>query len=172
MILGKLLDSALSWLRGARVAISIAIVVGLVAALLLTRATLAGVKGKLAAEQAAHQLTVAGYRKAAAEAAAQDRANALRVEREQKEITDAVSTDYQAKLAALRVRYDSMLAKAPANPRGGGIARVPETSPAAGRPDAAAADHGFSLDARLIASEQALQLQALQEWVRQQAAVD
>ena len=123
------------------------------------------------AEAAAHKLTVAGYRKAAAEAEAADARNVTRVQTEQKEISDAVSTDYQRRLADVRARYDRLLSKAAANSGGGGGAAVFSVPEPAGRPDAATPEAGLPAADALMASEQALQLRALQVWVEQQANV-
>lgn len=148
------------------------VLLGLVVALLLTRGTLDRTKATLAAERSAHTTTVANYRKAAAEAEASDKANAWRVATEQKDITDAVVEDYQGQLAAVRARYERLLAQAPANPGSGTGPAVPRVPAPAGGTDAAAAQAGLPAADALIASEQALQLQALQSWARQQAAVD
>ena len=132
-----------------------------------------------AAEQQAHQATVANFRAASAKAQADATANAKRVLTDQQRITQEVSSDYQKQLADVRARADALrvqlYAKAhPGNPNPG---RASEVSAAAGRPDGSAPQAGlpaqdWSLEDRVIATEQALQLAALQEWVRKQAGVD
>lgn len=149
-----------------------AVLLALIVALLLTRTTLERTKASLEAEQSAHALTVANYRKAAAEAEASDKANVWRVATDQKEITDAVTEDYQSQLDAVRARYERLRAEASANPGRGANAPVPGVPAAAGGTDAAAAEARLPGPDALIASEQALQLQALQEWARRQAAVE
>ncbi|AHE52652.1 hypothetical protein [Sphingomonas sanxanigenens] len=141
-------------------------------ALLVTRGTLAGVKAERDAEKAAHTQTVVNYRRAAAEAEASDQANARRVETQQKEITDAVSTDYQSQLAAVRARYERLQSASRPDPGGRASPSVPGVPPTAGGSDAAAPQAGLPAADALTATEQALQLQALQEWARRQAAVD
>ena len=119
---------------------------------------------------AAYQATVKRYLTAQAEAEAAEKARLVRVRAEQERISADVTTDYSRRLAALRARYDGLRAQAdrsaPAH-----IA-VPGVSEGTGSPDAPACDTGFSLGARLIASEQAEQLVALQEWVRGQSGVE
>lgn len=119
---------------------------------------------------AAYHATVKRYLTSQAEAEAAEKARLTRVRAEQERITDAVTSDYRQRLAAVRARYDRMRAQADR----GAPARVnvPGVPQAAGGTDEAASDPGFSLRARLIASEQAEQLVALQEWVRQQGAVE
>ena len=78
-----------------------------------------------AAEAAAHALTVANYRAAAAQARADMIANVRRVEAEQRAINEEVSRDYQAALADARARADALrlrLDSAGADP--GGAAEV------------------------------------------------
>lgn len=130
-------------------------------------------------EQTAHKLTVANYRAAAAKAQADATANAKRVLTEQQQITQEVSSDYQKQLADVRARADALrvrLASA-GNPRGADAGRASQVPAPAGRPDAAPAQdrlpaEGWALEDRVIATEQALQLVALQDWVRKQAEVD
>lgn len=117
----------------------------------------------------AYQENVKRYLTAQAEAEAAEKARLARVRAEQERITNAVSSDYRQRLADARARYDRLRAQADR----GAPARVnvPGVSQATGGTDASASDPGFSLGARLVASEQAEQLVALQEWVREQAAV-
>ena len=137
----------------------------------------------LAAEKAAHAQTVANFRLATEQAQRAAEANAKRVLTEQQRISEGVSHDYQAQLVDVRARADALrvrLAKAAGDPGRAGAGDASEIPGAAGGPDDAAAKaglpapgaEGWSLDDRVIATEQALQLEALQEWVRQQSQID
>lgn len=120
-------------------------------------------------------------RRAAALAEAEDAANAARAERDQIRVSQEVNDDYVAQLAELRRRYDALRVRsraAGASPGGGADAPVPGLSHAPGGAYDPAAEAGLSSGGRaledsdaLIASEQALRLRALQEWVRGQARV-
>lgn len=143
------------------------------------RADLAEAEAGLAAEQAAHLGTVNAFLAAAKQAQAEAEANARRVAREQETITDAITSDYRSALAGLRARFDRLRARnaAPSDPRHADAAGLPGLPDPAGRADAPAGEDrlpaagGLSLGDALIASEQALQLQALIDWVKAQAAV-
>lgn len=139
------------------------------------------------AEIAAHQATKEAYRRAQAEAARRDAERLVRVQSEQEEITDAVTADYRARLAGARAvaeRLREQLARAGERAAGPGVGEpVPATGAAAGRAAEASGDNGLpvspptkpdpfiELDWRLIATEQAIQLGALIDWVERQAAV-
>lgn len=137
----------------------------------------------LAAERAAHAQTVSNFRLASEQAQRAAEANAKRVLVDQQRITEGVSHDYQAQLADVRARADALrvrIAKAAADTGGahaGGASAVPE---AAGGPDGATAQEGlpaqgvdgWALEDRVTATEQALQLEALQRWVREQSGID
>jgi hypothetical protein len=126
-------------------------------------------------EKVAHALTVSGYRAKAEEARAADAANVIRVERDQSSVNQETDRDYQTQLADLRRRYDALRVRtgaAAADPRGSGSPPVPGLPGAAGGADGSAVQDGLPLEDALIASEQALQLDALQNWVRRQAAVE
>lgn len=129
-------------------------------------------------------------RQAALRAAAEDALNKARVEGEQARITEEIADDYQARLAEARAKYDRVAARlAPAagrvrpegdraSPGGGAGAAVPGLSVAgSGAAEAAGQDRlpatgELTLEDALIATEQALQLDALISWVERQAAVD
>jgi hypothetical protein len=140
---------------------------------------ISGLEADVAAEQAAHLGTVNAFLAASAQAQADAEANARRVLREQEIITDDIVTDYRSDLAALRQRFDRLRARnaAAADPGRAAPAGLPGLPDAAGRTDGAAAQAGFpaagtlTLPDALIASEQALQLQALIDWVAAQSAV-
>jgi hypothetical protein len=125
------------------------------------------------AEQSAFRETVANVRAKTAQAKADDAAHALKVERDQVNRTQEVSSEYQARLAALRSRYDALRVRTGAsqvglgNPRRGGTAPVPGVPDPAGGPDAATAPGDFQFNAEA----NAIQLQELQRWVREQQAV-
>ena len=127
------------------------------------------------AEQAAFARTVAAYRATADAARAADLAATDRVRAEQSAINERIIDDYEARLAAVRDRARLLRhsgAAGPADPCGGRAAPVPGLPAApclAGR--AAGQDRLPPADA-LIATEQAVRLEALIRWVRRQAEVD
>ena len=126
-------------------------------------------------EKAAHRLTVANVRAAAEKARADDAAHARRVERDQTTISEEVSRDYQEQLVDLRKRYHALrlrLAKAPANPGGAGGAAVPGLPVSPSGPDGAAGQDGLPAEDALAASEIALRLKALQDWVKGQLGIE
>jgi hypothetical protein len=103
---------------------------------------------QLAGERAAHAATIANYRAAADQARRADAANAARVKAEQ---------------AAINERSKH---------RGGGrAAPLPGLSAAAGRAAEATGEDRLSDQERLIATEQAIQLDALIQWVIDQGQV-
>jgi hypothetical protein len=125
------------------------------------------------AEQSAFRETVANVRRVTAQAQADDAAHALKVERDQANRTQEVSSEYQARLADLRSRYDALRLRTGApeirlgNPGGSAAAPVPGLPNPAGRPDAAPAPG----DLQFNAEANAIQLEELQRWVRDQAGV-
>ena len=126
-------------------------------------------------EQQAHALTVANYRAAADIARRADAANRERVLAAQAGINERTINDYEARVGDARARADRLRrqAGAAATDRGAGrAAPVSPASPPARAADGPAAQGGFPLRDRLIATEQAIQLDALVKWVRAQAAVD
>ena len=127
------------------------------------------------AEQSARAQTIANYR-AAAEAARQaDLAHAGRVAAEQRSISERTTHDLETRLADARSRALrlQLADRAPATAqRGGRAAAVPAAGPAAGAAGGAAAQNGFPLPDRLLATEQAIQLDELIRWVKAQARVD
>ena len=117
--------------------------------------------------------TIANYRAAAEAARAADRAAAGRVAAEQRAINERTSDDFEARLAAARVAADRLREQArlaAADPRAGGTAPVSALSAAAGQSPQAAGQDGLS--DRLIATEQAIQLDELIKWVKAQSKVD
>jgi hypothetical protein len=142
------------------------------------RADLAETEASLAAEQAAHLGTVNAFLAASKQAQKEAEANAQRVAREQETITDAITSDYRSDLAALRARFDRLRAGTartdPGRADAAGLSGLPDPAGRADAPtgeDRLPATGGLALDDALIASEQALQLQALIDWVNAQSAV-
>ena len=128
-----------------------------------------------AQEQAALAATVANYRAAADAARAADRANLARVAAEQQIINERTANDYETRLAAagtLARGLRGQAASAAADPGIGGTAGVPRLPAPAGGSDKAAGQDRLPDPDRLIATEQAIQLDELIKWVRSQAAVD
>jgi hypothetical protein len=126
-------------------------------------------------EQVAHAKTVANYRAAAEKARQADAANKVRVEREQAKINERSNHAYEARIADARATADRLrreLAQAAAHPSRPGTAPVSGVSAGPAGAAQAAGQDGFSLDDRLTATEQAIQLDELIKWVKAQAAVD
>jgi hypothetical protein len=126
------------------------------------------------AEEAAHARTVADYRAAAVEAEAADRANAKRVATQQSQINERSRYDFEARLADARARYGRLQQPAQAATDPGGRANSPVSSLSAApeRIAQAAGQDGLSGPERLLATEQAIQLDELIQWVRRQAQID
>ena len=127
------------------------------------------------AEQSARAQTIANYRAAAETARKADLANAGRVAAEQRSISERTTNDLETRLADARARALrlQLADRAPPAPGGGSrAAAVPAPGPAAGAAGGAAAKDGFPLADRLLATEQAIQLDELIRWVNAQAAVD
>lgn len=116
--------------------------------------------------QAAFDKTVAEVHRVRAEQKAKDVEHAREIEQTQAKVSNEVSNEYQARLAALRARYDSLRAKASTPAGRTGAENVPELSDSAGRSDDAAEDYTFRCEA------DAIQLEALQDWIRGQVAVE
>lgn len=151
--------------------------------------TIADTEALLADTQTAFVGTIVSYTTASAKAQADAEANAARVKAEQERITDAKLGRYRADLAHLRSRFARL--DADRLRRGAGAGNGPRRADAADLPGAgeapgraaeasgqdrlpAARDRqatALSLDDALIASEQALQLNALIDWIEAQSAV-
>ena len=126
-------------------------------------------------EQAAFALTTANYRTAAAQAQLADKANAERVAADQRSINERTQNEYEARLAAARSLAQRLRGKAAADaadPRPGGSSPVPGLSAAASGPAQATDEDGLPQSDALTATEQAIQLDELIKWVKQQAAID
>ena len=126
------------------------------------------------AEKAAHSATAANYRAAAAQAREADAANSARVRAEQARINERTAHDFESRIAAARAASDrlrSHAAASGADPGAGGTADLPRLSASAGSPVETARHDGLPDTERLIATEQAIQLDELIKWVRRQHEV-
>ena len=128
----------------------------------------------LAGERAAHAATVANVRAATEHARRADAANAARVRAEQSAINERIADDFESRIAAARaaagrLRRDAEAAAA--DPRGRRASSVPGLSAAAESPAQAAGEDRLPRSDRLIATEQAIQLDALIQWVRAQSEI-
>jgi hypothetical protein len=129
---------------------------------------------RLAAERAASAATVANYRAAAERARREDSENLARVRAEQAAINEGSTNDFESRIAAARARSGELRAKtgsAAADSGGRGSAPVPGVPAAAGAIAQGAGEDRLPQSERLIATEQAIQLDELIKWVRRQAAV-
>lgn len=128
-----------------------------------------------AADQVVLDTTVANYREATALAQAQDAANVKRVQTQQSQINQESSNEYEDRLAGARAaasRLQRQLAASAANSGSSGASSVSALPNAASGPNDPASEDGFSIGDRLTATEQAIQLDELQKWVKKQGAVD
>ncbi|MEO0589096.1 MAG: hypothetical protein AAFZ11_00900 [Pseudomonadota bacterium] len=147
------------------------------------------------AERKAHAASIDNHRAASAAALAEAKANAARVEAQQRAINERNARDYEARLGALRDRYDSLVrlrdGRAPADQRAGaggadaaglpGVAALPGSAdeaasdprlPAAAIEQTCPADRiCLTLEEAWIASVQALQLDALITTIEERQAV-
>ena len=153
---------------------SVAIALGIVVA--MQSCTIDRIEGErdkarqLAAdEKSAHVQTVSNYRAAAVEAARVQTANLVRVRAEQERISDEVTASFDSRLADARRRI-LRAESAAADPGRAGATSVPGTGDAADRADETPIDL-LSPSERLIAAEQAIQLDELISWVERQALV-
>jgi hypothetical protein len=128
----------------------------------------------LADERATHAATVANVRAAADQARRADAANAARVKAEQAAINERTENDFESRIAAARAAAGRLrsAAETATVARNGGTAPVPGLSSAPKGPAEGAGENRFSAEERLIATEQAIQLDELIKWVRAQAGVE
>lgn len=105
-------------------------------------------------------------------ARAQDEAKARRIERNQMSISQEALGAYQKEIADLRARADARRVQpdrsAALNIGGSGDTRLPGVSQPTPGIDGAAGEDGLSESDQLIASEIAVRLLALQNWIRRQ----
>lgn len=143
------------------------------------KADLRAARAATDAEAAAHSRTKETYRLAQQEAARLEGARLMRVQAQQQEITDHVRQDLSERLAAARARFDALAdadgLRGPSRGTGAdgaaeGLA-VPGAPGAAGRAHEAACAAGLSLPERWHATEQAIQLDALIDWLSDQLRV-
>lgn len=130
------------------------------------------------AATAAHATSVAAMRAAREQARAADAANSARVRSAQSAINERTSNDFEVRLADARARAQRMRDRAVAADGSGGgrDAPMPGLSAAPARIAQAPGQNRLSrpalgTDDALVATEQAIQLDALIAWVRAQAAV-
>jgi hypothetical protein len=128
---------------------------------------------QVVAEKAAHLATVSNYRAAAEQARAADLANLARTKADQAAINERTANEFESRIAAARARADRLRldARAETDPRGRRTAPVPGVSASAQGTAQAAGENRLSSTDALIATEQAIQLDELIKWVRQQHAV-
>ena len=129
-------------------------------------------RDRAVAEEKAHQQSVTNFRSATAEAQRQAQANVARVKAEQAAITERTKNDYQAQLAAVDARYERVRAQLAARTdlSSTDLAPVSIASDATCRAYAGA-DCDTLLARLMVAEKQAVQLVALQDWVRKQSLV-
>jgi hypothetical protein len=128
---------------------------------------------KFEREHLAFGQTVLNYRAAAEKALKDDAANKARVEAEQAAINERTTHDFEARIADARARADRLRsAQGSANPSGGGKPPVPGSGASAGGAAQATGQGGLPANDALTATEQAIQLDELIKWVRQQGKVD
>ena len=108
------------------------------------------------------------YRKAQAEAARMEAERIARVTAKQEEITDAAAKKYNERIARLRAAHSlrSQTGGVDGAANGEQVPCVPGATVGAD-----GAPCPLSTDERLIAEEQAIRLEGLQDWVREQAGV-
>ncbi|MBA3511076.1 hypothetical protein [Sphingomonas sp.] len=126
------------------------------------------------AEQGSRAQTIANYRAAAEAARKEDLAHAGRVAAKQRTISERTTHDLEARLADARARAVRLqLEQRSAAAAGGGrrAAAVPAAGAAPGAAGRAAQEDGFSFSDRLLATEQAIQLDELIKWVNAQAGL-
>jgi hypothetical protein len=123
-------------------------------------------------EQAAFATTVANARAAADQARAADQANADRVAADQRSVTERTEHDFEARLATARADARRLRDHSQADSGAGRGAPVSGIPASAGGIAQAAGQDRLPESERLTATEQAIQLDELIQWVRDQAKVD
>ena len=124
-------------------------------------------------EQAAFSTTVAQYRAVADQARAADEANLNRVAVDQAAINQRTANEFEARLAAARAdaRRLRLQSEAAADSGARRSASMPGLSAAPGGAAQGTGQNGLPLTDRQIATGQAIQLDELIKWIRQQHAV-
>jgi hypothetical protein len=125
-------------------------------------------------EQSAFATTIANYRAAANTARAADQANADRVAAAQATINERTANDVESRVAAARAvaRRLRQQSQAAADPGAGGNTPMPDLSAAPGESAQTADQDRLPQSDALTATEQAIELDELIKWVRQQHSVD
>ena len=164
---------ARSW-KNVALALLLAVIVTLKLSLAAEQRHSARLQLRLAETDAAYERFKADVAAKTALAKAQDAARVSRVERDQMLINQERLNAYQKDIAALRARAAQRLrdGQAAADSGRGRDASMPGLSGAAGGAHGAAGEVGLSDDDALIASEIALRLKALQQWVQAQQRAD
>jgi hypothetical protein len=129
----------------------------------------------LSAERGAHAATVANVRAASEQARKADQANVERVTARQSAINQRSDHDFEERLADARTVAGRLRGEQSPGPGGAGSCRAaPMPGLPAGAESAveAAGQNRLSVTERLIATEQAIQLDELIKWVGAQTAVD
>lgn len=119
------------------------------------------------------QQTIINYQQAAEKARQADAQNRARAEAEQQAVVERTKEDYEARIA--RARADAQrLRDQLASPHQGGAGTAPVSRPGGAGPSSPgpSADQGLSIDERLTATEQAIQLDALIDYVEGVLKVD
>lgn len=149
------------------------VLVGVAGWALIERAEKADIAADLVAEKAAHQASAANWEAATNTARLLDRENKRLVEAQQTAESRRISDDYEARLADARARAAASVRSqaAPADQSGRGAAAVPGVPDPARLADAAACEGGLPAADALTATEQAIQLDELINWIEAQAAV-
>jgi uncharacterized iron-regulated membrane protein len=123
-------------------------------------------------EQTAFAQTVVNYRTAAEKARQDDAANKARVEAKQAAINQERDASYEARIADARARAERLQhSQAAAHPGSSGTTSVPGVPSGPGGPDGPPAEAGLPPSDALIATEQAIQLDELQRWVKSQSSI-
>ena len=123
-------------------------------------------------EKTALETTKANLVAAANKAKADDAANVQRVKAEQSAISERTANDFEARIADARARAGRLQREAAAHPGVRSGADVPGIPAAPSGTAQASGENGLSPSDQLTATEQAIQLDELEKWVRAQANVD
>ena len=125
--------------------------------------------------EAARAATVANYQAAAEQARLDDAANFARVRADQAAISERTANDFETRIASARAaawRLREQAAASAADPGAGRGSPMPGVPTPAGGAAQAAGENGLPQSDKLVATEQAIQLDELIKWVRAQAEVD
>jgi hypothetical protein len=169
--LGNIIDRARDNVAAIIGGIMAVAIVGLVVALMLTRATLDTRTAERELERAAHAETLAGIRLATERALTADRAQAERVRAAQDAITKETTDALETRLAAARADADRYrLRAAPACRGGGERADLSPVADAAGTTDGPG-DTTLVDDARICAAN-TVKAEAWREWWMQVSEIE